>query len=624
MCGFVGLFYKKAQELLELGPFLNIISHRGPDSRGFFVDREQRMNIGFSRLSIIDLQTGEQPVYNEDKQVVAVINGEVYNYEDITRTLKGKGHIFHSIGDSETVVHLYEEYGESFLEHIEGMFAIALWDVAKGMLILARDRLGIKPLYYHNNYNKIAFSSEVKPLLNFPEMPREIDEDGLVEYLSYGYTLAPDTIFKDIKKLRPGHMLLITREAVTETKYWDCAEPGIWKGSVDELKEELLHSFDESVRLHLRSDVPVGAFLSGGIDSGLLVARASHFHPRLKTYTLRFEESTLDESKLAGEVARRYDTEHTTFTVKPSQLTDSLSQMVWFCDEPLADSGLLPNFVICRLAAQDGVKVVLSGAGGDELFAGYNYYFPSSREKYLLKMPGLVKKLSSIITVINPELARKLNRAAAYDSDRIEHYMGHVMVCSPIEMTQLLNYPYKADSIRRNYFRSFNGDTLNAKLYTDIKTYLTDDLMLLADRTTMAHSLEGRVPYLHHPFVEKTLEVSDYIKAPENKQKWLLKEISRPYLPESLFEMPKSGFNSPINQWASGSTGEMMMKTLRSRRFLERPWWNKNFIQKFVQGENLKGRNCHIFFTLFMLEIFCRIHIDNRYSSPPSSSLKNL
>src|SRR3989338_6015734 len=428
MCGFFGVYHKKENSLLDISPILNIIRHRGPDDTGFYNDPYRRCQFGFVRLSIIDIASGKQPVKNETGKIIAVLNGEIYNYVELRESLIANGHVFTSKGDAETLVHLYEEYGLDFVKYLEGMFAIVLWDENAGRLVLARDHLGIKPLYYSTSDDMIGFSSEIKPLLRLPQTGREVDEQGVVQYLSYGYTLTPHTIFRNIKKLNPGTFLVVDGGMIAENNYWDIDAPQSQIIPEKELKSAVLDAFDRSVRLHLRSDVPVGAFLSGGIDSGFLVARAAHLHPRLKTYTLRFAGSPFDETPLAALVAEKYDTDNTTFTVNPDLLLSYLPHMVWVCDEPLADSGLLPNFVINKLAAEDGIKVVLNGAGGDELFAGYSYYFSSPIEQKLLKYHQLLPLAVNVSGLFNKELERKLRRTLSYKTDISNHYLGHVTV----------------------------------------------------------------------------------------------------------------------------------------------------------------------------------------------------
>lgn len=625
MCGIIGIYQHLPKRNVNLEKFMGLMRHRGPDAKGTYVDPKNRLNIGFVRLSIIDLKTGNQPVSNENGKVIAVCNGEIYNFIELTDALKSKGHIFESHGDAETIVHLYEELGEAFLQRLEGMFALALWDEKMGRLILARDRLGIKPLYYCIQNGAIAFASEIKPLLRMPCVNKDcFSERGIIQYLSHGYTLAPDTIFKDIKKLLPGKFITVENGSIEENSYWDCNKVCPQNGPREEIEEHILELFDQSIRLHLRSDVPVGAYLSGGIDSSFLVARAASLHPKLKTYTLGFANSSLDETILATQVAQQYGTDHHNFSVKPANLLKLLPKMVWYCDEPIADSGLLPNFIIGQLAARDGVKVVLNGAGGDELFAGYTYYFPTNVENKLLKVPLITEKVASLLGPFDPELKRKLKRALDYKVDEIGHFIGHNTVWPIHEIQNMLGYEYFDDSTIRDYARSFRGDSLNAKLYCDLKTYLADDILLLSDRMSMAHSLELRVPFLHHPLVEFAMGIPGDIKAPGGERKGLLRNVARPFLPESLFNESKKGFSSPIGEWIFGPLGESVRRILFSDRIFNRPWWNSHGLNENLLNTKVKNNTFHKLYTIFMLEIFCRVHVDNSFDTPPEISLKEL
>jgi len=603
---------------------LELIRHRGPDDTGHYSDASGRVHLGFVRLAIIDLQAGNQPVCNEDGDVVGILNGEIYNYLELRQSLIERGHRLRSQGDAETIVHLYEEYGTDFLSHLEGMFSLALWDNRRRQLILARDHFGIKPLYYTAGSAPFAFATELKPLLRMKGVGKEVDHAALVQYLSYGYVLNPATIFTDIRKVRPGNFLLLTEDGVSEHCYWDVSAPRQVAEEGAELEAALLERIDRSVRLHLRSDVPVGAFLSGGIDSGLLVARAAAHHPKLKTYTLSFEGNSFDEAPLAALVAQRYDTDHTTFTVSPDTLLDHLADMVWSCDEPLADSGLLPNFLINKLAAAQGVKVVLNGAGGDELFGGYSYYFPTPLERRLLAFPRSLALAAGAASLFHREAGRKLQRCSSYPQDPFSHYLGHVTVWTHHDVSQLLNRPLPSDSARRHWCERFSGDSLNARLYSDIKTYLTDDLMLLLDRTTMAHSIEGRVPFLNHPLAEFAMGIAAGQKAPGDVRKHLLKETARPFLPAQLFDQPKMGFCSPIAKWMSGPLGELAEKMLKSDRCTRRPFWNREGMLKFASDPRARLRFSHRYYTLFMLEVFFRVHCDNEFDSFPALPLKDL
>jgi asparagine synthase (glutamine-hydrolysing) len=621
MCGFVGIYDRGTAPDRHLGPLIDLLRHRGPDDEGFYRSPDGRVHLAFRRLAIIDLETGEQPVRNEDGSVVLILNGEIYNYVELTAELRAKGHRFRSHGDAEVIVHLYEEHGDDLLKHLEGMFAFILWDERRQRMLIGRDHAGIKPVYYAVTSEEIAFASEIKPLLRLKSVSRDIDPAALSQYLSFGFALAPQTIFRDIKKLPAGHKLVIESGATSESEFWDIREPRPVGGSFDDVRQLVLAGLDDAVRLHLRSDVSVGAFLSGGIDSGLIVSRAAHLHPRLKTYTLRFEGGEQDESALAASVAERYATDHTTFTVQRDSMQDLIPRIVWACDEPLGDSGLLPNYVISELARRDGVKVVLNGAGGDELFAGYTYFFRSAVEQRLSRLHISPRLMANLTGFFDRDVSRKFDRAADYRDDPAAHYTGHVTVWPDDALRSLMNPEwYRADaaSVRGKAVSRFQGDLLNAKMYAEVKTYLADDLMLLLDRMTMIHSLEGRVPFLHRPLMELAMGIPGSLKAPGGQRKGLLRSLAADLLPAPLLDQPKRGFNSPVSQWIRGSFGEQVVGLLTEGRSLARPWWNRRALEAFVRSRAARGAQQHRLFLLFVLEVFCRVHLDGAWNEPAS------
>jgi asparagine synthase (glutamine-hydrolysing) len=619
MCGILGVYYRRPGVApIDLAPLVPMIQHRGPDDVARYVDPRGRLDVTFVRLAIIDLETGNQPLSNEDGSVVIALNGEIYNYVELTEALQRRGHRFASRGDSETLVHLYEEEGDRLLAALQGMYAFALWDKRRERLLLARDPVGIKPLYYVVQDDFVAFASEIKPLLRLPGVTSNLDPVALNQYLSFHYAVAPHTIFTQVKKLRAGHKLVLENGIVEEAKFWDLG-PARQAADADDIDACVLSRLDESIRLHLRSDVPVGAFLSGGIDSGLLVARAAHLHPRLRTYTMRFEGSSHDESGLAAAVAERYGTDHRTFTVESGSMMSLLPRIVWACDEPLADSGLLPNFIINELAARDGVKVVLNGTGGDELFAGYTHYFPSPLETRLLQWPTLTATMAAGVLPSHPRVARKLRRALDWHADPVSHYLGHLTYWTPDDLVDLLAPEYQVTGVdrdHRQYYSRFAPDELNAKLYADIKTYLVEDLLLLLDRMTMIHSIEGRVPYLHRDFIKYVMTLPGDAKAPHGRRKDLLRRVARQYLPAELFTQPKMGFSSPVDKWFAGNTGDEVVAMLLEERSLSRPWWNANGLRRFLRSRDARGGRVHHLFLLFMLEVFCRVHVDHRSAWP--------
>lgn len=627
MCGFLGLMnHHGTMQQNDMWNLLNLIRHRGPDSQQVFSVGQENGMLAFARLSIIDIDGGTQPICNEDKKIEVILNGEIYNYVELTRELVAKGHQFYTNSDTEVLVHLYEEYGMDMLSRLRGMFAFALWDDRIQKLYLVRDRIGIKPLYYAKKDGMVAFASEIKPMLRFPFVTKNISERALSSFLSYEYIVAPDTIFEDIQKLEPGHYLVIGTQDIEEIEYWDCCDVTMSDNTVEAAESAVIDLLRESVRLHMRSDVPIGVFLSGGIDSGLIAALAAKEADQIATYTIRFENADFDESEMAQRVADKYNTRHHCFTVSDKQIKEFFPKMMWAFDEPLGDSGILPNYIINELVSQEGIKVVLTGAGGDELFAGYSYYFQNERESKLASVSPLIRAIAYLVRGVNPELSRKLIRSISYGNDRYLHYIGHKTVWGDGALERLLNCHVKDSNIlsKRFYDRCKNDDMLNKCLYTDIKSYLCDDLLCLADRASMIHSIEGRVPFLDHKLVEYAMGIPGEIKTLHGNRKGLLKKIAEHYLPAELVHLPKQGFNAPINRWSDGEFGRLMIQMLKSERCISRSYWNKKEFCKYLNRPAALKKDFHKTYLLFTLEMYMRVHVDHEYNSLDEVSWRDI
>jgi asparagine synthase (glutamine-hydrolyzing) len=636
MCGFVG--FTGDIEKNNITDYLERIKHRGPDqTKSIFLSK--KWIFGFNRLSILDLSlSGAQPMQSQDKMVTIMHNGEIYNYRELRGKLESKGYNFASTGDTEVILNMYLEYGLDMLRELQGMYALAIWDERNQECILVRDPYGIKPLYYSNSGDNFAFSSEMKPLLSMDFVSREINKEAMAEFLAFEYIHAPNTIFKSIKKLCPGHYLKLSNTGIEIKEYYNLKN-AILKNKTDavlqrnkkeegeiavDIQEEVVSLLKESVKKHLQSDVPIGIFLSGGFDSGLLAALASEELEGINTYTLNFKNGEFDESILAKEVAEKYKTRHHEFQVKSDDFINLLPEILWYCDEPLGDSGILPNFIINKLVAQDGIKVVLSGAGGDELFAGYTYYFPNEKESLIIKHPVLASFLSRVFKVLKPDISEKINRALLYRDNPIKHLI-QVQQGGNLEFIyRLLDIDIDLTKLKENYVIDFLEDGLNKQLYLDFMTYLPDDLMLLADRTTMAHSVEGRVPFLYGPLVEKCFSLPGTSKAKAGVRKALLKEIAKKYLPESFYNVPKRGFYSPIHKWSNGEFGNLVYKVLNSKRAESREVWNTSFYKKFVQEKRNYKLHFNKMYLMFILELYFRIHLDAQYKKATEISMEEI
>lgn len=615
MCGFVGVYDKAGTASYDVDSVLKLLYHRGPDEQRII--KLRNITIGFARLAIIDLEGGSQPMQSKDGSVTVAINGEIYNYVELRKELISKGVAFRTSSDTEVLLQMYMNYGLDMLPRLQGMFGIVIADDRKDEILLIRDHSGIKPLYYTvGNTDKIGFASEIKPLLRLPFVTKEIRKESVAEFLQCEYVQAPNTIFNDIRKVKPGHYITIKDSILSEHKYWDCNDAVLDQTlTVDLAKKKVIGELKHSLSLHLRSDVQLGFFLSGGIDSGLLVALASEQIDNIDTYTLKFENGDFDETALAQKVAERYDTNHHCYTVRADDFERLLPQILWYFDEPLADSGILPNYMLNEFVQKDGTKVILNGAGGDELFAGYTYFFENDTEKKVNAHPIVSGFAEKVLGVVKPDLSQKVHRSLLYKKDPLAHMLHCEQAFQKEDVERLTGISPDGMKIKEGYGKSLEQGGLNALLYTDFKTYLTDDLMLLSDRTSMAYSIEGRVPYLYHPLIELAFSIPSEIKAPEGKRKWLLKEIARDYLPKEIFEAPKMGFCSPIQTWANNGFSEFAYKILNSEKTLARDVWERNEFKVYVENKANYSEHFNRVFLLLILELFFRIHIDGDYES---------
>ena len=517
MCGIVGLargLDTRPLQVESVRRMADAIRHRGPDDEGFHV--ADRAVIGMRRLSIIDLSGGHQPIANEDETLWLVCNGEIYNFRELRADLIRKGHRFRTGSDVEVLLHLYEEHGERFLEHASGMFAVALWDQRRQRLIVARDRLGMKPLYYTLANGMFAFASEVKSLLTLPFVKAEVDRESLQEYLGLGYAVAPRTIFRDIQKLPPATQAIWNGESLRLERYWTLPSQVRSDMSEDQWVEHFRGELQRAVTEHMVSDVPVGAFLSGGIDSSAVVAlMAATSTTPVNTYSVGYAGDKVaeyyNELSYAGSVARRFGTRHTEIPVQPN-VAALLPKLLWHVEEPISDSAMLTTYLVSELAA-GSVKVILSGVGGDELFAGYNRYLGEHYGRQYRRVPawlrrGLLQPLASALPSGRQSRVMDLARYArkfirANELPWREQYRMFIEICSREQVAALLaGAPMTTDGFDRIAAAETADDALLRLMRVDAPTQLAEDLLLLTDKVTMATSIECRVPFLDHRLVE--------------------------------------------------------------------------------------------------------------------------
>ena len=571
MCGICGIINFNNQpdiDQSQLKIMADTMTHRGPDDSGIYINSECTVGFGFRRLSIIDLQGGHQPMSNEDGSVWIVFNGEIYNHKDLRNELKKKGHHFKSRADTEVIVHGYEEWGDDVVQRLRGMFAFAIWDDNKRRMFLARDRLGIKPLYYLHDKDHLIFSSEIKAILSIPTVKRKLNEEALYHYLTLAVTPAPMTMFQGIEKLEPGHTISIAMDGkINKNQYWEpVTNDDFTSGwSEKDIIEKLREMLRESIRQRMMSDVPFGVFLSGGVDSSLNVALMSELMDRpVDTYSVSIKDDPLsDERSEAKAVAEYFNTNHHEIVITSQDFIDFLPDMVKFQDEPLADPVCVPLYFVSKLARENGTYVIQVGEGADELFCGYSLYatldsFNRSYYKPFLNLPYFIKKFFySFGKIFMPE---KKQRYFEWALDNKELFWGGVNVFSESQKKQILNntsdydtyYQFVDPQYKNFYKKNHNSDFINKMTYLDLKHRLPELLLMRVDKMAMASSVETRVPYLDQKLVEFALQIPSSLKYKNNTTKYILKEAARGIIPDDVIERKKTGFCGSATNMVSG------------------------------------------------------------------------
>lgn len=626
MCGICGIAGGARVELDVLSRMTRALRHRGPDDEGFFVrDYEggPAVGLGFRRLSIIDLESGNQPIANEDDSIRIVMNGELYNYRELRRELSGRGHSFSTDTDTEVVVHLYEELGADCVSRLNGMFAFALWDEPRRQLLLARDRFGKKPLYYSDLGDALLFGSEPKALLNHPRCPSDLDLESLGRYLALEYVPTPRSIFAGIHKLPGGHTLTWRDGETMLERYWDMPFETPSQLSDDELADELRQRLRASVRRRLVSDVPLGAFLSGGIDSSSVVAMMVAESParEVKTFSIGFHDRSFDESAHARRVAESLGTDHHEQVFTSDVMLDALPSMVDMLDEPFADASVLPTYVLSRFARQS-VTVALGGDGADELLAGYPT-FSAERIARFYRMPRVlhehvVANLADRLPVSTANFStdfkvKRFVRAANEPaSTRHPLWLGSF---SPREQQDLLLHaagdPY--DEVRRAFDEAPTREPIDRLVYSYARTYLQDDILFKVDRASMATSLEVRAPFLDVELVEFLGRVPPRLKLRRFDTKHLLKRAMRDVLPVGIASRPKKGFGIPVAAWLKAELREHLQEELSGERLRRQGLFDPVTVERLV-SEHLSGRrdNRKQLWTLFVFQLWHRRWVESR------------
>lgn len=619
MCGICGFF---ARNVLSEPPNLknclykmtNSLLHRGPDEDGYYIDYP--VFLGHRRLSIIDLSTGHQPISNEDDSVTVVFNGEIYNFSELRTDLIRKGHIFKTNTDTEVIVHAYEEYGFDCLKYFNGMFAFALRDKRQGLLFLVRDRLGVKPLYYLNNDKLFAFTSELKALKEIPFLSLDVDPNAVDLYLFFGYIPAPGTIFHGVKKLLPGHYLIVSRNGIVCRSYWDInsnssREPISEAG----LGQEVRDTFMDAVHKRLISDVSLGAFLSGGIDSSAVVCAMARFMNRpVKTFSIGFKEKEFSELADARLVANYIGSEHHEFIVEPEH-ADLLQKLVWHLDEPFADSSALPTYYLSRMT-RDYVTVALSGDGGDELFGGYRRYLASPAERVAQFMPAILARPLSALGKVLPEAMSGKHFLEALTSGSWQAYANKIG-CFPdlrsrLYSDDLLTHLGQESTYFKQYFEPLTSkDPLLAMSFFDLKAYLPDDILVKVDRMSMAVSLEARNPLLDYRLVELAFSIPSYLKIKNGETKYIFKKAIAGLVPPAVFRKKKQGFGVPLKFWFKDDLQEYISQILLDRVTLQRGYFKAGMIKNILRWHKEGHRDySYWIWALLMLELWHRAFWD--------------
>ena len=615
MCGICGMFNfgtGQPADAVALKRATDAMAHRGPDDEGLHLDGN--VGLGNRRLSIIDLPGGHQPLSNEDESIWITFNGEIYNYRDLRQNLLTRGHQFRTNSDTETILHLYEEYDLAFLDHLRGMFAFAIWDGRKRRLLLARDRLGVKPVFYRLEPGRLAFASELRALKELLPRPPEIEPQSVYDFFGFRYIPAPRTFYKGIEKLLPGHYLLADSQGVRSHAYWDIPPEEETLKNTKEIAAEVVDHLREAVRLRLIADVPLGVFLSGGTDSSAVVALMAELGARpLRTFSVGFDEPEFSELPFARAVARRYGTEHQEVVVTPERLSDELPRLIEFRGEPVAEPTDVALYLISRLAAKS-VKVVLAGEGGDELFAGYPKY--------------AADRLAGLVSAMPQEVTRALIRWLPYRQRRVKIALEALSIRDEAERSATWFASFSREE-RENLFapeflaqidpahpaRVFESylekvrdrSPLKRMLYADLKVWLPDNLLLRGDLMTMAASIEERVPFLDHRLVELAARLPTRLLTRGFRTKALLKDALRPYIPEEALLRRKVGFTVPIGDWFRKQLKSLVADLVLSPEARTRGYFNPAGMERFVREhfDGVRDRQKQLW-ALVNFELWCR------------------
>src|SRR6266849_4801798 len=633
MCGIYGILnFDRPEQPADsiLAAMGGVIIHRGPDDFGQY--RGRGVGLGMRRLSIIDVSGGHQPISNEDESIWIVLNGEIYNFQSLRDGLESKGHTFRTRSDTEVIVHLYEEEGLEFFKRLRGMFGLAIWDEKRERLVLGRDRIGEKPLFIRREPGRLLFASELKSILQVEGVPRRLNHAALEEYLALGYVPTPLCLLEGMEKLPAGHYLVAEKGRTEIREYWDVPFGRTEKHSEAEWIERIREKIQETVRMQLVSDVPLGAFLSGGLDSSTIVAVMAGLTGRpVKTYSIGYqgEHSYYNELPYASVVAKAFSTDHHEIVVQPT-VSELLPKLVWHLDEPVADSACLTTYLVSKLA-RESVTVILSGVGGDELFGGYRRYLGTSLMRYYGFLPGSVRRkwLPAIFSRIPQDRHSTWKDYARYaaafvnsaELDAASRYIEYVTLFPPQTQGNLLiegatqsgGSAFAISTLRGYFNHCGDPDDLNRIIYADLKTSLADDLLAMTDRMTMAASIECRAPLVDHEMIELASHMPSNLKVRGFQMKYLMKQAVAPWLPREIQERKKRGFGAPMGAWLRKDIQPMVSELLSEEATRKRGLFSWPAIQQLLADHSAERKDyTDQLFSLVMLELWLQAFLDRQ------------
>lgn len=620
MCGIAGYIVKKelyssAIHSTLLKNMADSISHRGPDDAGFFEAEsdsgDYHIGLAHRRLSIIDLNTGHQPIGNEDDSIQIVFNGEIYNYSTLRESLIAAGHQFKTASDTETIIHAYEEYGENVVKKLKGMFAFALWDSNKSQLVLARDHFGKKPLFVYETDKIFLFASEIKALLTLKELKKDVDKQAIWQYLQYRYVPGPNTLISSIKKLNPGSILTWRQGKTTQARYYYPPDREKYK-SKNNIPDDPIGQFrlklNHAVKVRMMSDVPFGAFLSGGIDSSAIVCYMSkHSELPIKTFSVGFSESKYSELKYAKTIADYFKTDHHELCITSQDIIDELPKMIHYRDGPVSEPSDIPIYLLSK-EASNHVKMVLTGEGSDEILGGYPKHVFEHYVRYYQYFPKTVRKLIENIILSLPYKFRRaktaiVNLGLENIEERLPRWFGAL---SNSEREALVDYTMPGNNVKQEQFNvDEDNSSLRKILYFDQTSWLPDNLLERGDRMTMAASIEGRMPFMDVDLVDYVSTLPDNYRVNKSVTKWILREAIKEQIPSEIINRPKVGFRVPVNEWFQGEMREFLVDNLTSSNSVTRSYYKEKALTTLLE-EHINGKRNHekLLWTLLNLELW--------------------